>query len=62
VFGFCLDGIASWASWACMTFEFFRGMDGWVDAFFICSVVVLDLDLERGLVNCVGFGMTGRLP
>jgi hypothetical protein len=23
VFGFCLDGIASWASWACLTFDFF---------------------------------------
>jgi hypothetical protein len=65
VIGFCLDGIASWASWACMTFDFLslaKERHGWVDAsFIICSVMDLDLDLERGLVNCVGFGieMTG---
>ena len=48
---FCLDGIASWASWACMTFEEKkkgRGMDGWVDASFIRSV----MDLESEARSC----------
>jgi hypothetical protein len=46
----CLDGIASWASWACMTFDFFCGMDGWVDAFFIRSV--MDLGHGPGERSC----------
>jgi hypothetical protein len=42
---------------------FFRGMDGWVGGciFLFVRSWTWDLDLERGLINCVGFGMTERI-
>jgi hypothetical protein len=37
VFGFCLDWIASWASWAFVTFDFFRSMDRRMHYLFVRS-------------------------